>query len=479
MLFCTLPFLGFFLAVLTVYWALPWPRARVWLLLGASIYFYGQWSKWLALVVLASATADYGLARAMDACSRAGWRRAFLLVSVLVNLTLLCYFKYANFFLGSLHDALAVAGLHASFPVLQVLAPIGLSFYTFEAISYTVDVYRGRMRAEPSLANFLLFILFFPHLVSGPIVRAWDFLPQVRRKKHWSWLRAHRGATLILLGLFKKLVLADRMGLIADTVFPHPLDFDTATLWAAAIAYTVQIYCDFSGYTDMALGCAHLLGYHLSLNFNLPYLAVNVSDFWRRWHISLSSWLRDYVYIPLGGSRCTRWRASGNLFFVMVLCGLWHGPSWNNILFGALHGTLLLVHARFRDLCAAVTTFRTLCESAAGTVARVALTMLSVVLIWVVFRAPGLAIAGQYLAGMFGLAARPPQGNSLPCPHPAHIAFAAAVMIVGHAAARLPRWDRVVLQLPAPARALGYVSLLVSTLLLAPFNTRLFVYFQF
>jgi alginate O-acetyltransferase complex protein AlgI len=477
MLFCTLPFLGFFLAVFAVYWAMPWPRGRVWLLLAASLFFYGQWSKWLALVVLVSATVDFGLARALDACRRPGWRRAFLLVSLLVNLGVLSYFKYANFFLASLHDALNTFGFQTGFSTLKILAPIGLSFYTFEAISYTVDVYRGRMKAERSLPNFLLFILFFPHLVAGPIVRAWDFLPQVRRAKHWSWLRAHRGASLFLLGLVKKFVLADRMGAFADAVFPDPLHHGTATLWLAAVAYTIQIFCDFSGYSDMALGTAHLLGYHLSRNFDMPYLAANIGEFWRRWHISLSSWLRDYVYIPLGGGRGGRWAVYRNLLIVMGLGGLWHGAGWTYVIWGLLQGLLLVGHRSFRDWCGVRPGLRAALDSAAGTAGRIAVTLFCIVLTMVVFRAPGLTTAGHHLAGLFGLGARP--AVCLPHPNAANVYFAIAVMIAGHAAGRLPSLGRAAELLPAPVRAAGYVGLLASTLVLAPFDARLFVYFQF
>ena len=188
-------------------------------------------------------------------------------------------------------------------PVLSVILPVGISFYTFEAINYTVDVYRRKIRAERDLGHFLLFILFFPHLVAGPIVRAKDFLPQIRRRKHWDWARIHLGMQFILMGLFKKLAVADHLAQYADPIFADPTLYRTSAIWMGVLAYAIQIYCDFSGYTDMAIGCAHLLGYRLAKNFNLPYLAVNVSDFWRRWHISLSSWLRDYLFIPLGGSR--------------------------------------------------------------------------------------------------------------------------------------------------------------------------------
>src|SRR5260370_10586449 len=219
-------------------------------------------------------------------------------------------------------------------PVVKVIVPIGISFYTFEAISYVVDVYRGRVRAERRLGHFLLFILFFPHLVAGPIVRGRDFLPQVNRPKRWTWTRADLGLRLILLAVVKKLAVADRLALYADPVFADPAAFSTLTLWLATIACAFQIYCDFSGYSDMALGLARLFGYRLVRNFDRPFLAPNLSEFWRRWHISLSSWLRDYVFIPLGGSRSGPWKASRHVLMGMALAGLWHGAGWNYVLVG-------------------------------------------------------------------------------------------------------------------------------------------------
>src|SRR5262249_44096353 len=328
MLFCSERFVLFFAAVLAAYWALPWARARVWLLLGASYYFYACWNPRLALLICASTTVDYFLARGIEASPPGRGRRLLLLVNIAGNLGLLCYFKYANFFLHSLEQALRAAGAAAALPTLRVILPVGISFYTFEAINYMVDVYRGQARAERSLPHFMLFILFFPHLVAGPIVRARDFLPQVRRRKRFSWPRMNLGLQLVVLGVFKKLAVADRMALFADPVFADPAAHNTGALWLAALAYALQVYCDFSGYSDVALGCAPMLGYHLAQNFNLPYFAPNIAEFWRRWHISLSSWLRDYLFFPLGGSRGGPWKTCRNYMITMTLCGLWHGAAW-------------------------------------------------------------------------------------------------------------------------------------------------------
>src|SRR5262245_47414265 len=326
-------YLIFFITVFVVYWAMPWQRLRVYVLLAASFYFYATWKHWLALLVTGTASLDYVLARGMEAYSSRGLRRLFAGTSIAVNLGVLGFFKYTNFFLESLYDLQDnvfrdVLGtvFHDRY-LLDLIVPFGISFYTFEAISYTVDVYVGRIKAERNLPNFLLFILFFPHLVAGPIVRAKDFLRQAHRPKRWSWLRAQHGVQLIVLGLFKKLAIADFMALYSDRVWapsPDVSALSTQGAWMAVIAFTIRVYCDFSGYSDMALGCAHLLGYKLTVNFRMPYISANIAEFWRRWHISLSNWLRDYIFIPLGGSRGSFWFTARNLIITFGLGRLVH-----------------------------------------------------------------------------------------------------------------------------------------------------------
>jgi len=474
MLFCSEQFLVFFLVVFAAYWAIPWPRFRVWLLLAASFYFYASWNHWLAVLVFATSTMDWAVAHGMEAVRTERWRRLLLIGSLLINLGLLFYFKYANFFLESVETALRSAGAEASLPVLKVMLPIGISFYTFEAINYTVDVYRRRVPAERNLANFLLFITFFPHLVAGPIVRARDFLPQVSRPKHWSWLRLQLGAELFLLGLVKKLAIADRMAMLADPVFASPEHYGTARVWLAVLAYAVQIYCDFSGYSDMALGAAHMLGYKLALNFNAPYLAVNITEFWRRWHISLSSWLRDYLFIPLGGSRGTRWQTNRNLLLTMTLGGLWHGANWTFVVWGLLHGLLLIGHKTFQEACSPRPRLSRWLQSHAGTALRITATFLTVSLVWVFFRA-------QTLSGALELVQRllvPHGGVGMPragmliwvC-----LAFLVVLQIVG----RNSFWRRRLARMPAPLLGTSYATVLTLCLVLTPNTGKAFIYFQF
>lgn len=474
MLFCTQEFLLFFVVVLAAYWALPWPRARTWLLLGASLYFYASWNVWLAGIIVASTTADYLIARGLDASSSAKHRRWLLAGSLSMNLGLLFYFKYANFFLQSLEAVLKATGHAAYLPVLSVILPIGISFYTFEAISYTVDVYRRRLRAERSLIHFMLFITFFPHLVAGPIVRARDFLPQIGRRKRGSWARVHLGCRYILIGMFKKLVIADHMSVFADPVFAAPQYYCSSTLWIASFAYALQIYCDFSGYSDLALGTARLLGFRLAENFNMPYFATNIGDFWRRWHISLSTWLRDYLYIPLGGSREGRWRTYLNLLIVMLLAGLWHGASWTFIAWGLCHALLQIGHRLFRDFAAKRSLLQRTLQSLPGTVLRIAITFTVCCLAWVIFRSATLPAAAHMLSRM--LWPTPGLAYALPI---RRIAWAAMVLLVAHLLALDDSWKKVLDRLPAPVRGLSYAAALLAAVVLTPATTQTFIYFQF
>jgi alginate O-acetyltransferase complex protein AlgI len=475
MLFCSLEFLFFFSALLLVYWLLPWKQARIWLLLGASFYFYSVWNAWLALLIGVTTVMDYLIALGMDhACSQFP-RKLLLGVNLVVNLGVLCYFKYANFFLESLTQALHAMGASASLPLLKVILPIGISFYTFEAINYTVDVYRRRAPAERNLAHFMLFILFFPHLVAGPIVRARDFLPQIKRDKRFSWPRMHLGAQFFFQGLFKKLAIADRMAQYVDPVFAHPEVCGATTIWLAVVAYALQIFCDFSGYTDMAIGTAHMLGYKLPQNFNIPYMSANISEFWRRWHMSLSSWLRDYVFIPLGGSRGGEWRTNRNMFITMTLCGLWHGAGWTFIGFGVVQGLYMMLHRAFHGFCRTRPQLDGWLCSAPGTLLRIALTFSTFCLSLVIFRSPDFRTAIL----MFKRLCQPMGGlNGSPAPV---VGFwlTIGVVVVCHLVSRFDLWRRWEVRLPAPVLGLSYATTVTLALVLAPLGYKPFIYFQF
>jgi alginate O-acetyltransferase complex protein AlgI len=474
MLFCSEAFLLFFVIVFTLYWAMPWQRGRVWLLLIASFYFYASWNRWLALLIGVSTVIDYFLARGIDSWTSVRGRRFLLTLNIVANLGLLCYFKYANFFLHSLEETLHSLGASTSMPVLRVILPVGISFYTFEAINYMVDVYRRKAPAERDLGHFMLFITFFPHLVAGPIVRARDFLPQIRRPKRWNWARLQLGVTLFLIGLFKKLAIADRMAVFVDPVFDHPEAYQTLAIWRSVLAYALQIYCDFSGYTDMAIGLAHMFGYKLAPNFNMPYLASNISEFWRRWHISLSSWLRDYLFIPLGGSRGGEWQTARNLMITMTLGGLWHGASWNFVLWGIVHGLLLVGHRLFRSCASRLPLLEQALDSRLGTAVCVPLTFFTVCGTWILFRATSF----DKIALLFQRMLTPCDGLNAPAA-PASLFYIWLIVVLCHLIGSRPRILRELERLPGPVVSAGYCTIAMLALVLAPKSGQAFIYFQF
>ena len=339
MIFHSLDFVVFVVLVVAIYWRLP-QRAQNVLLLVSSYVFYGYVHPWFLILIASSTLIDYLSARGMERWPE--HRRRFMAVSIVSNFGMLGFFKYFNFFADNVQAVLAAAGVQVSAPVLRVLLPVGISFYTFQAMSYTVDVFRGELRARRSLLDVAVFISFFPHLVAGPIQRASFLLPQVEAERRFSVHHATTGLSLMVWGFFKKLVIADNVGVIANKVFALR-DPSFEILWAGVFAFAIQIYADFSAYTDIARGSSRWLGFELTENFDHPYMARSPADFWRRWNISLSTWFRDYVYIPLGGSRATGLLWARNILVTFLLSGLWHGASWNYVLWGAYHGVLLLL----------------------------------------------------------------------------------------------------------------------------------------
>jgi alginate O-acetyltransferase complex protein AlgI len=490
--FNTSAFLGFFALVFVLYWAIPrkYAMARIWLLVVASFHFYASWSRDLAFLVTATTCADYLFGRAMGATKRQRVRFLVMLASIGMNLGILCYFKYRGFFLNELHDALRSYGYdpgYGKMDLARVIIPFGISFYTFEAISYAVDVYRRKVEPERSLPRFLCFILFFPHLVSGPIVRAGDFLRQSRRPKRWNWVRAQVGVQLFLMGVFKKMAIADRMAIFCNPIFEEPQNYNSGAVWLAVLAYALRIYCDFSGYSDMAVGLAHLFGYKLQNNFAMPYLSPNVSEFWRRWHISLSTWLRDYVFIPLGGSRGGRLFTYRNLMITMVLGGLWHGAAWSYVLWGFAHGAMLVIHKQFKDYATARPRLDAALQTHVGTGFRILLTFLCVMLCWVLFQPnmaadparPNLILSGIGRAvAMYQKLFSVSVGESLKL-HNRSLWYTVAFVLVCHLIVARGLWQRVYARLPAPVLGFGYAVCLCAALVLAPDNGTTFIYFTF
>jgi alginate O-acetyltransferase complex protein AlgI len=338
-IFHSLDFVVFFVAFTAIYWTLS-HRGQNLLLFAGSYVFYGYVHPWFLILIATSTVIDYCSAQGMEAWPR--HRRRFLWLSVISNFGMLGFFKYFNFFVENVASVLALGGLPVQASTLRILLPVGISFYTFQAMSYTIDVYRGELHARRSLLDLAVFVSFFPHLVAGPIQRASFLLPQVESPRRFAPEQARTGFVLICWGFFKKLVIADNVGVIANKVFALS-DPTFYILWAGVFAFAIQIYADFSAYTDIARGTSRWLGFELTENFGHPYLARSPADFWRRWNISLSSWFRDYVYIPLGGSRLGTETWVRNVLVTFLLSGLWHGASWNYVLWGLYHGILLLV----------------------------------------------------------------------------------------------------------------------------------------
>lgn len=368
-------------------------KARLVLLTLLSYLFYGWWDYRFCALMVVSTLVDYVAGLRIAASENPGSRRRWLVVSMVANLSLLGFFKYFDLIAGSVNYAAAWAGAPAQIlPLLHLTLPVGISFYTFQSMSYTIDVYFRQVQAQRSLLTFAFYVSFFPQLVAGPIVRYRDLEEQLRQRAH-TFAKAAAGVSLFILGLAKKVLLADSVAPLVADVFAMDRP-GLIPAWLGSLAYAAQIYFDFSGYSDMAVGLGLLFGFRFPQNFNSPYKAVSITDFWRRWHISLSTWLRDYLYVPLGGNRLGALRTYINLFLTMLLGGLWHGANWTFVCWGAYHGVLLALE-RARPS-------RSLWASAPRPV-RVGLTFVLVLLGWLIFRCETLGQAGRMLAGMAGI----------------------------------------------------------------------------
>ena len=352
MLFTEPLFFAFFAVVFSIYWTLRRNRSRKrWLLL-CSYFFYAAWDWRFCSLILASTILDFVVGLALRNPSPRFGRRFWLLASLCGNLGLLGFFKYFNFFVESANSVFGTLGL-GEVRALYIILPVGISFYTFQTLSYTIDVYRRRMAPISSFLDFAVFVSFFPQLVMGPILRARDFLPQLTTATHFRDVRVQSMLTLFLIGFVKKACISDNIAPFVDAVYADPTAYSALSIWLAVVSFAIQLYCDFSGYADMAIAQAGLLGYRVSPNFAFPFFAANISDFWRQWHISFSSWLRDYLYIPLGGSRAGEFRTHVNLMVTMLLSGLWHGAGWTFIAWGALNAVGLSVHRIYRSWASA------------------------------------------------------------------------------------------------------------------------------
>jgi len=467
MAFNSLPFIFLFLPLVMAGWRLVKPRrAALVFMMIASYAFYAFAAGWLSLLMLVSTTVDFTVGILLDREERPGRRKLTLLLSLAFNLGLLSFFKYYGFFIDSVND---VAGHAVLRNTLHVILPAGISFYTFQSMGYSIDVYRRDIKACRSFIEFAAFVSLFPQLIAGPIVRPSYLLPQLQKEGPVDNARVTDGAFLFACGLAKKVLVADRLAFFADPILNRASSQLTRTLWVGIVAFALQIYFDFSGYTDMARGLARILGLEFSINFDSPYHADSPSDFWKRWHVSLSSWLRDYLYIPLGGNRKGSRRTSINLLVTMLLGGLWHGASWNFVLWGALHGAGLAVTRMWqrsrgetrepRLAVRALTTF---------------LTFQFVCFAWVFFRAPSFGHAtlllGRIARGTTGVA------NVSPT-----VALVLAAGMLMHA---VPvGWDQRLrerfVRLPAPAMGVLLALAAYGLHLAAGAKAEPFVYGQF
>ena len=448
-------------------------RLQNYVVLLASLGFYASWNWRYLGILLTIATTDFYVARGLDTTRSARRRPLLLSVSLLSNLGALVYFKYSNFFLSDFVKLLQKVGFTVSTPTLRVILPLGISFYTFQALSYTIDVYRRKIESTKSLTEYLCFITFFPHIIAGPIQRAVHLLVQFRQPRDFDASAAVDGMRQMLWGFFKKMVIADNLSVLVARAYAHPAQMSGWGLLWATYLFAIQIYCDFSGYTDIAIGCARLFNIHLTRNFAYPYFSRNIREFWHRWHIALTTWFREYLYIPLGGSQHGQLRTTLNIFVVFVVSGLWHGANWTFVAWGALHGISYCAHdllVRNRDAevnAATATRPRQLVD-----LVRIFVTFNLVCAGWVFFRASTVHDATLILrrivsdAGSFAL---PPR----------NLLFGIAVMLGvewwrrnrEHGLAVDGGWRSL--------RWASYYTLILAVILYTPLEYRPFIYFQF
>jgi D-alanyl-lipoteichoic acid acyltransferase DltB (MBOAT superfamily) len=396
MLFNSITFFMFFVAVCALHFCSKTAKAQKIILLCASYLFYAAWNPPFVLLLLISTLIDWNVAQKIEHSKGQIQRRILLLASLVPNLGMLAFFKYGDFVLRNVNVLLEYAGAEPMVYSWDIVLPVGISFYTFQTLSYTLDVYFGRNKTAKNLLDYSLYVAFFPQLVAGPIVRASDFLNQCAKVKKVDLQRLHEGVLLITVGLFEKMVVADTfLAPVADKVFGAVNSTGSVGVWIGTAAFTFQIFCDFAGYSTCAIGVARILGFYLPKNFQFPYAATSLSDFWNRWHISLSTWLRDYLYIPLGGNRKGWTLTTRNLLVTMLLGGLWHGASWNFVIWGGLHGLLLVVQRLFEY---AVPVNR---ENSIVRVLSRVVTLLFVMVTWVFFRSNSVADAKHILEKMF------------------------------------------------------------------------------
>ncbi len=483
MLFNSLKYAIFLPIVVALFWASP-QKWRVPLLLLASYIFYMSWRPAFIVLIIALTVVNYFLASAIWKSENR--KKFWLTVSIVLNLSTLAFFKYAYFFDDVAASCLAPFGITVSKLPFDIILPLGISFFVFEFIHYCTDVYRG---SEPikSFFAFALFASFFPTQIAGPIKRFQDFIPQFMSPAKFCLQHFDDGIALILLGLFKKVLIADNLAFFVQGGFAHPELFHGLDLWIFTYAFAFQIYFDFSGYTDIARGSAMLFGYKVPINFNLPYLATSIAEFWHRWHISLSTWLRDYLFIPLGGSRCPKWVNARNLVITMTLGGLWHGAAMHYLLWGLFHGILLVAHKEFQTFKKSVSLLSNAFNSSAGKWFSMLVTFHAVCIGWVLFRAEDIASCGQILEKLFFIDALKAHASPLAMNLPAinypliypSIYFVLPLLAIAHIVMGKIDKTNFVENSPKLVKAAWCVAMILLIVVFSPDKSPRFIYFQF
>lgn len=479
MLFNSLEFLIFFPTVAAIYFAAPY-RFRWLVLLIASYYFYMSWNPAYLILILISTVTAFVTARQME--EKPHVKSKYLIISLVINLSILFLFKYFNFFSNSAQSAFYLLGVPYSLPILDVLLPVGISFYTFQALGYTIDVYRGQQKSEKNLGIFALFVSFFPQLVAGPIERSNNLLPQFYKNHKIEYQRIVDGLKVVMWGMFKKVVIADRLAVVVNTVYNDPTSYTGIPLLIATFFFAIQIYCDFSGYSDIAIGTAKILGFNLMENFRQPYFSKSIAEFWRRWHISLSTWFRDYLYIPLGGNRVKPRRLYFNLGLVFVISGLWHGANWTFLVWGALHGGYLIFSvytASFRERMIDFSGLRRFPRILTGI--QMLGTFALVCFAWIFFRANTMSEAlyiirhlfvGLNFSGSYGLDVGGAYELAL-------MAFSIGALLLVDVGQARANGQPILSKQPLVIRWLVYYAILFAIILFGKFGVTDFIYFQF
>ena len=478
MLFNSFEFLIFLPVVFAFYWfVFNGRKSQNLLIVLASYIFYGWWDCRFLFLIAFTSICSFGSGLLTEKCSsNPKKQKVVCAANIVLNLLILGVFKYYNFFAESLQDLLKVFGVKTDWATLNIILPVGISFYTFQALSYTIDVYQKKIAATHDVIEFFAYISFFPQLVAGPIERATNLLPQFQNERRFDYAKAVDGCRQMLWGFFKKMVIADNCATVVNQHWAEYQSLPTVTLLLLGFLFTMQIYCDFSGYSDIAIGCARLFGFDLKRNFNFPYFSRSIPEFWRRWHISLTTWFRDYIYFPLGGSRCSKWRIIRNVFIVWAISGLWHGANWTFVCWGLFHAVLLAVY----NLLSINTKYKDIVALNVKSVFQMGLTFFLAMIGWIIFRAESLNQAFDYFKAMasndfFDIATL----------HQKAILIAIVFSVIMFIAEWLQRDKQHVLQLPTNnvfknkiMRFAVYYMVIFSIIFYAG-SGQTFIYFQF